>query len=296
MKKIIALMLVVVLLAGIGFGSFAYAQTTDPGQLIAFDQPFRVAKMNSDTDSIAAYEELTGHYSWNLHIHNLSGETVNDPTISVESVAHPEWFPDVTFPTSWTHDPLSPGEKWYEVSALSTEEDLITFTLGYDCSRTMEPLEIPPGGGIQKVTIKVKPVDERYTSNPYMQIGIPGNVIAGSNQEPEGATAIVAAGQHVLWGFHDWALGTEYTFSIYLQVENPFDANLVHKPHINIYVETASHPVGEPGDSTTIYDEILGGDITYSVAPNTWQWDHTIGDCWQVGYEPLYQLLHEPML
>jgi hypothetical protein len=291
-KKIFAIVLTAALVAG-GLGVFAYAQADD-GHLVAFDQPFRCAYIEPDVDSVAANTELSGHYSWNFHIHNNSEQPVDSPTISVESSSHPEWFPDGTFPASWLRDKLDPGEKWYQVSALSSTEPII-FTLGYDCSRTMEPLAIPAGGGEQMVTIKVKPVDERYTTNPYMRIFVSGTVV--DHTEPEGAVATINP-EGVTWDFRDWGLEVEYTFTAELQVENPLDVDLLHKPHVNMFVESAEFLSEEPGTSTSIYDEILGGEITYSVATaGDWQWTRIIADCWLVEYKPLLQPLfeHEPM-
>ncbi len=296
MKRIIAILLAVVLVAG-GLGGLAYAQATNSGHLVAFDQPFRCADIEPDVDSVATDTELTGHYSWNLHIHNNSEQTVVDPTISVESSSYPG-FPDGTFPAEWSKESLEPWEKWYEVNALSSTEP-ITFTLGYDSSRTMEPLAIPPGGGVQQVTIKVKPLDERYTTNPFMRVQVNGNVIEGSNTEPEGAVPTInpegKAG--IAWEFPDWGLGVEYTFTVQLQVENPMDVDLVHKPHVHMFVQSAEVLTEETGTTTTIYDEILGGEITYSVAADTWQWHRGIADCWMVDYKPLSQPLleYEPM-
>ena len=290
-KKIIAIVLAAALVAA-GLGSFAYAQADD-GHLVAFDQPFRCAYIEPDVDSVAADTLLSGHYSWNFHLHNNSEQQVDSPTISVET-SHPEWFPDVTFPASWYRDKLDPEEKWYQVSALSTTEP-ITFTLGYDCSRTVEPLAIPAGGGQQMVTIKVKPVDERYTTNPYMRIFVFGTV--GDHTEPEGAVPTINP-EGITWDFRDWELGGEYTFTAELQVENPLEVDLLHKPHVNMFVESAEFLSGETGTTTTIYDEILDGDITYSVATaGDWQWTRIIADCWLVEYKPLFQPLfeHEPM-
>ncbi len=292
-KKIFAVLLAVVLIAG-GLGGLVYAQTANPEHLLAFDQPFRWADVDPDIDSVGAYEELTGHYNWNLHIHNnYSEQTVVDPTISIGELS-PDFSPSVEFPVSLPS--LGPGEKWVLINAISSTFSF-PFTLGYDSSRTMEPLEIPPGGGVQTVTIKVKPVDARYTNNPYMRIEVSGDVIAGSNQEPTGAIPTVEEGQRVVWEFPNWGLGEEYTFSVQLQVENPSGVNLVHKPHVHMFVQTAGFLSEEPGDSTTIYDEILDENIAYSVAPDTWQWHRIIADCWAVEYKPLSQPLleHQPM-
>ena len=259
---------------------------TSPGRGHAMDQPFRNAYIDPNIDSMGAYEELTSYYTWNLHIYNHSDGTVS-PTISVGELSA-DFSPNVEFPVSLPS--LGPGEGWIVHDVISSNFTF-TYTLGYDSSRTIEPMEIPPGGGVQKITIKVKPVDERYTSNPFMRIDVRGDVIAGSNQQPEGATPTVEAGQGVAWTFKGWMLGAEYTFSAELQVENPSDVNLVHKPHIQIYVESSKFLDGETGTSITIYDEILEQYITYSVAPDIWQWDRSIADCWRVELGGLSQLM-----
>lgn len=262
----------------------------------AMDQPFRCAHIEPDIDSIGAYEELTGHYTWHFHIYNHSDGTIYSPTIRVDSTLGPEFFPNVDkFPATWSIEKLDPGEGWILFDLGSTYP--VDFTPGYDCSRTMEPLEIPPGGGEQTVTISVRPVDERYTNGPFMKIDVLGSVIEGTNSQPDGAKATFEEGQGVEWEFPDWELGAEYRFSVKLQVENPSDVNLVHKPQVNIYVESGvQYGEEQPGTSTTIYDEILGSDITYSVAADTWQWHRTIADCWAVNLEEVSQLVIPAMI
>lgn len=253
--------------------------------------------MDQNSDSVGAYEELTGYYSWDLHIYNDSDGTIYSPTISVGELSA-DFSPNVLFPVSLSS--LGPGEKWYANNVISSTFTF-PYTLGYDCSRTIEPMEILPGGGVQKITIKVRPVDERYTINlnlpliehieNFMGIGINGDIITGSNQEPEGATFVAINETTSQWEFKNWELGAEYTFSVELQVENPSDVNLVNKPRVWIFANSNKFIDRETGASTTIYDEMLDQYITYSVAPDTWQWYRCIADGWHVQFANVSQLM-----
>ncbi len=279
-KKIIAVLLVGLICLLVMPLSVAQADGGD--DFGAADQRFWYVNVGPNIDSVAYDTELSGNYNWHFFIINDSNEAVSSPTISVDSTLDPVSFPNVDeFPATWSLESLGPGEMWILPDLASDYP--VTFTPGYNCSRTMEPLEIPPEGGVQTVTIKVKPVDERYTTHRFMQIHLNGSVVEGSNSQPDGAETMLTSDE-IYWNLQGWELGVEYTFSVDLEVENPWGVSFVHKPSVSIYVEFAEVLDEKTGTSTTIPDEILDGFITYSV-PVEGNWSRNIFNCWMVDME-----------
>jgi hypothetical protein len=259
-------------------GAVSVVQSAGGYDYTALDQLYRSVDLELGIDDVEAETEFSGRYEWHLFIQNGSNETVYEPTISVDSSLDPSFFPNVDeFPAIWSLPSIGPLDQWTLMDLNSSYP--VTFTLGYDCSRTVEPLEVPPGGGIQTIAIKVEPIDSRYT-NPSIWLEVIGSVIEGSNTQPEGATAIVEA-ERINWWFD--AQLEEYIFGVQLQVANPSNTSLVHKPQVKVWVEYRNFLDGASGTSTTIHDEILSGDITYSVTVSG-NWRHNMTHSWQVTF------------
>jgi len=296
MKSVFAILLAVMLVVS-GLGGVAYA--TDSGHMGAWHQrTYKADILDPYCDLVEPYQPLTGTYGWSFHIGNNIGGQVTLPTISVTSSLDPALFPAAaSWPYDVSLDSLENGERWIMMdlgsSALPAE-----FQTGYRVSRTMTPLEIPPGGGEQEVEVTVTPVDGRYDSEEnwgtFMRLGIQGNVVPGSNTQPEGAQVTITEGEHIVWEFPGASdIGTEYKFTVRLQVQNPLDVSILHKPYIGTYMEVGNQVAEVTSASVSISDlsdPVL--EATYSVVGEQ-HWYCWLLANWRVAFAPVSEPLNQ---
>jgi hypothetical protein len=293
MKKISAVLLSMALVVS-GLSSVVLA--ADSGFMHAMHQRFHNAYiLDPDCDLVEPDQTLTGNYGWHFHIDNFPGGQVTSPTINVTSSLDPDLFPAVgSWPYEVSRASLNHGDHWIMMdlgggTGSTIPED---FQTGYRVSRTTtDSWLIPPGGGEQEVGVTVTPVDERYDSEgswTFMRVHINGNVVPDSNTQPEGANVTIEEGKHIFWEFPDpHDIGTDYRFTVRLQVQNPLCTSIVYKPSIQTYMEVIEEAGEATGPSISISDPsypILY--TTYSVIGDQ-LWNGISSDAWLVQFAPV---------
>jgi len=244
----------------------------------------------SPTDSMAAGTQLTGARRWDLALSNGYSSAFDNPTISVSTSLDPSWFAGGHQPGSSTWSSLGANASllWEFYLSQSAGSGLLNFTPGYDSSRTVSPLIVPPGISQQTVTITVTARDQRYYSNsminPSSGIGIlmPGATIL-SIAGPSNLTPGVEAYYSGL-GLANPQLNKPYTFTVVVQVDNPASSPMVNKPGIAVVmmVFNPGSSSSTSGTSMTIADTVLGT-ITYSVGQSA-NWGGGIQDNYNLTY------------
>lgn len=126
--------------------------------------------LSSGATGATAGATQQGNRVWNVFLNNRSQVSVTNASVTVKSGLDAALFtwgsldPLSGFPQTKTMSSLAPGQQW-EPSTVSSEIP-VSFTPGYDSTRTVSPATIPVGGGQQTVTITFRPVDPRFTPGP----------------------------------------------------------------------------------------------------------------------------------
>jgi hypothetical protein len=196
------------------------------------------------------------------------------------------------FPTTFSSTSLPPNTGfegiWFGNDILGTG------TPGFDSTRSVDTLMIPPGGGYQNVTVTITPQDARY-SNPALQftrmrafmqgdcrsMSGPPNP-AQSNCSPNFGASWILGGDSL---HPSPTVGTTYTFSAQLLVSNPGSTPLEYKPQVTVEMDTAyPQTAASTANSVTIADPYLGS-VTYSVGSGLPLWNYgPVQNFYQVAY------------
>ena len=295
----------------------ASAQQGANSDLQAFDGPTDNVFLPPDATSVQAGTTQSGTRSWNIFLGNNSQTSVTNPTITVSSGLSPSLFPDEvsSFPVTASQNSLGPGEG---LSALPTG-DLnslipVSFTTGYDSTRTVSPAVIPAGGGRQTVVITMTLADARYASPPDGNVGIIVNLaspVAGvsvaSTTDPgnlnQGENLQTATGAAFPFGLFEWRLGSpqlnkQYTFTAVLNVPNPSGQPFGYRPDVLVSADTDTFLCDAcAGSTVTVKDPALDGNVpgsgsaTYSVAETNHTWTPTHAEEFAVDYQGTTQTL-----
>ena len=125
--------------------------------LEAFEFRDVTAQVAPSVDATPHDAILVGTRSWRFALGNHSQTAASQPAITVGSDLDPELFPEVgAFPVTVAAESLGP-EQSLQMSQLEASDVEVSFSPGFDSSRSMSPLEIPANGGVQTVTIRVRP-------------------------------------------------------------------------------------------------------------------------------------------
>ena len=185
MKKLTSVAAVVMLAAGLGLASPQQSQAVLPGHLEAAHVTASRATLPDTATRNLAGTKLNGLRLWRLYLTNATLSVVTSPSIVVDSglaAADFAWLmpaaapvPVTAFPTTMPNsvtslDPCNNINDCQTASKLGDEKGLIsnhavTFTAGFDSTRTVTPAIIPAEGGQQTMTVTVTPRDVRYTSD-----------------------------------------------------------------------------------------------------------------------------------
>lgn len=245
----------------------------------------------------------TGFRNWLTFLGNSSQASVTNPAITVASGYDPSFFPGVAaFPVTYTQPTLAPGQEFSGDLPPSTIP--VSFSLGYDSTRTVSPLTIPVGGTQQTVTFTVTPTDSRYaadlsTFDMWVGSDLPGVSVASVTNPGnlnQGETLQTVANQPPPIGLFVWTLGSpqlnkQYTFTVVLNVPNPFGVPFDYRPVVQMDGDTATILCDAcAGSSVTIKDPTLDGSVpgsgatTFSVAQTSHTWTSVHEDSATVQY------------
>lgn len=268
---------------------------------------------------------LPGNRVWNFFLGNKSQTSVSNAKVLINSGYTPTQFNNydpvhpynaffawegepaiASFPTLHTKNLVSPNEIWGSNFWSNIPDN---YTLGYDSTRTVDPLIIPAGGGDQTVTItltsrdpaKFTPPPVNVESNlffiPFLDTHIPG-VTVSSFTDPDnlnqGESLEV---NNTVPGIKYWVLSNPqlnktYTFKAVLHVPNPSSVPFEYRPSLNIrgsHNDVIDDIV--PGSVVTIKDPTLDGAVpgsgyaTFSVADTTHSWQTSHADSYDVIYD-----------
>ena len=294
MKKLISLAAVVTLAAG--FTSLTLsplpARAVSPESVFALHVTSSHATLPDTATRNRAGSKLNGYREWRFYLTNETSSVITYPSIVVDSGLAPSdfsWTDPSTpgglvtvtaFPTTMPNSPTSlqpcidpfdclPNSKLGDGKGLISTH-AVTFTAGYDSTRTVTPTTIPVGGGVQTAVVTVTPRDVRYTSGMTCFDVLFGSNLPGVTYQSSSASDLTTTWptdneltnpntveQMRLCGPR--TVGETYTFTTTYSVPNPYDQAFRFVPEIGINGQAAASPATVDGNSVTILDSTLNG-------------------------------------
>jgi hypothetical protein len=256
------------------------------------------------TTSAQAGTTQSGTRNWNFFLGDNSLTSVTNPTITIDSGLSPSLFPGVSsFPVTESQASLAPGQQF---QGNLNSNIPVSFTPGYDSTRTVSPLTVPAGGTQQTVVITITPVDARYALPPDGFVGF--NIILGS--EVPGVSLVSTTNPNNLdqgeelqiitppaFGLFQWRLGStqlnkQYTFTAVLNVPNPSGIPFEYQPDVSIRGERQTILCDAcAGSAVTVPDPTLDGSVPgsgggmFSVTETSHTWTSTHSDAFDVFYQ-----------
>jgi hypothetical protein len=198
----------------------ASAQPGPNSDLQALEVANHAVSLSPDATSVQAGTTQSGTRLWDFFLGNSSQTSVTNAAITVDSGWSPSLFPGISsFPVTGSQGNLAPGEvlSLLPTGALNSLIP-VSFTTGYDSTRTVSPSGIPAGGGQQMVVITMTLTDARYTLPPDGLVGIivnlaspvPGASIASTTDLgnlDQGEILQTATAAAFPFGLFEWRLG-----------------------------------------------------------------------------------------
>jgi hypothetical protein len=263
--------------------------------------------VNTQSDSASASATQSGHRSWFFIIRNQSGSAVTNATISADSGYSPSLFQQSgkcgpafsSFPVVVANQAALPSGQ--ELNGGLCSSIPVSFTTGFNSSRSVTPLEVPNGGGDQSVAVSMTLTDSRYAASNIVKVSVlaydlPGETILCGTASPAPANgAMQCNSNQVNWGLNDQALNVPMQFSVSVHVPNASGHSIWHKPPVWTLGLVVDQPITVSGPATTLVipDPTLDGGtagrgaITYSVSETSLTWGTEVSNSYQVSYEPL---------
>lgn len=298
MKKLISVAAVVTLTAGLALTSPLPAQAVLGGELEAMHVTASRATLPDTATGNLAGKKLNGLREWRFYLTNGTSSLITNPSIVVDSGLAPGDFawtdpstpggpvPVTAFPTTMPNSAtsLDPCINLWDCQTASKLGDgkglmsthAVSFTAGYDSTRTVTPTTIPVGGGDQTTVVTVTPRDVRYTSGmtcfdvifgsnlpgvTYLShdASDPGTMYPTDNTaiNPNGIEQMRLCGPQAATGA--LTLGQTYTFTTTYSVPNPYGQPFRFVPEIGINGQSAVSLASVVGDSVTMLDSTLSG-------------------------------------
>jgi hypothetical protein len=266
----------------------------------------RKLEVNTQSDSASASANQTGHRSWFFVIRNQSGSPVTNATISADSGYSPSLFersgkcgPSFSsFPVVVANQATLPSGQDLNGGLCSSIP--VSFTTGFNSSRSVTPLEVPSGGGDQSVTVSMTLTDSRYAAGNIVKVSVlaydlPGEtILCGTASAPPANGASQCNANQVNWSVNDQTVGAPMQFSVSVHVPNASGHSIWHKPPVWTLGEVAQAiTLSGPSNHLVIPDPTLDGGtsgrgaITYSVSETSLTWGTEVSNNYQVSYEPL---------
>ena len=316
LPRVVLLVMTLVVSAGIPLAIPGTASAQQPTNvLFAGDVAVDNVDVPPTTTSVQATAVQNGYRSWFSTIGNYTQAPVSNATVSIMSGYDPSLFEGVTsFPVTGTIASIDPGQGWFGPSLNPAQNPYqtlpVTYSLGYDSTRTVSPSVIPAGGGQQTVTIALTPVDARYGPAPnrtvnfniFISSPLPGVTVASftnpSNLD-QGETLQTGSNSFAIfhWGLGAPVLGKQYTFTATLNVPNPSGVPFDYRPLVQFAGDLLTTICdGCTGSTVTVKDPTLDGNVpgsgamTFSVAETNDTWISQHGDSFFVFYDGTTQV------
>jgi hypothetical protein len=270
------------------------------------------------TDSASGSVVRSGTRGYFVSIGNQGPSTINGATVTLTSGLPLSFFPGIgSLPVVGGPATFAPGESsgWVQFNALCCTLVPSSFAPGYDTARSMSQLRIPVGGATQTVQVSVRLTDPAYGPAHLFSFGValgsptpqlPGVTVVsafGPSNLNEGETIAPGGGPPtslVDWTVHGGQLNKLYTFTVTLNVPNPFGVPFDFKPWVATNaVPFASSSTTGLARSVFVPEPSLDGPaglggVTFSVdQPTTWQVVTNEGGH-GVSYDSLLQPLRFP--
>lgn len=247
-----------------------------------------------------------GFYTWQFNMQNNAQTDVTNPKITVNSGYDPSLFEGISsFPFTYTKPSLTPGEafstNWLTPNDTFTSTPPasyatpVTFTLGYDSTRTVNTDTIPVGGTQQTVTITLTPIDSEYLASEksfhvLLNSNVPGVTVASvtdpanldQGEQVSGASNAATLWQ---WDLSGNQLNKQYTFIAVLNVPNQYSLAYKYLPTVMVDGDWKAQKQEASGSTITITDPSLDGShpgsgaVTFSVdeTNHTWLYGQQLG-------------------
>ena len=271
MKKVIAIVLAVVLVAG-GLGGFAYALDTVNEVHVSFQTIYGYTTLGDDFTNT----EVTGHKQWNSGLRNTedtTGLAVADTTLTLADAPQFDWVQPETPgpPYEWSFGDVLEGWWFAKNVSLGFHEDLVSFTPGFNASRSVDKTEFLESG-TQTLTITVTPqqllldlnIGVRVSEDAYV---IPTIILPITGDTGEASEIHLSDDGHELFiGIHEPQEGS-YTYNVTIQV---LLKEGISKVDFMPWVSTHSNIEVTSGSATD------DSSITHSMSGvGTWTWSAT---------------------
>jgi hypothetical protein len=250
----------------------------------------------------------SGIRNWDFFLGNNSQTSVTNPTITIDGGYSPSLFPGISsFPVTGSQASLAPGQQFFTPPGGALNSNIpVSFTAGYDSTRTVSPLMVPVGGSQQTVVITMSPVDTRYAPGPgvifniNLSSDVPGvSLVSTTNPDnlDQGEILQTFSGAAFPFGLFEWRLGMaqlnkQYTFTAVLNVPNPGGAPFEYRPDVSIRGEQQTILCDAcAGSAVTIKDSTLDGSVarsggaTFSVTETSHTWTSTSSAAFDVDYQ-----------
>ena len=259
----------------------ALAGTCDPSACLGLGVgDVAEATQPASVDSVAGSATVSGSRSWFFQIKNSSTQSATHASISVQTGYPVSSFRGVnSVPVSTTMPSLDPGQQLeLDLNALSSTIP-VSFSPGFDSSRSMDLGDIPRGGATQSVQIAFTRTDSSacITNTPGMEgcnfggdldTGLAGAAIVGLDRpsnlsQSEGFSSTMRS-DHATWGLNDPVLGKQYVVTVRIALPDRGVA-YHYKPFVGLAL-SATGPHGCQQDScvgptthVTLPDSTLDG-------------------------------------
>lgn len=250
------------------------------------------AQLPDSATSNAAGTTLSGRRAWYASLVNDSDGAMTQAAVRIDSGRNPADFswggPVAAFPASKAQPTLAPGA-YLQADPWLLSGIQAPFQAGFDSTRAVDASSIPPGGGVQTLTVTVTPRDARYESrwgSFLVQVwtelaGVSVLSVAGP-ATPAGETVETATGGEPLVR---WFLagdrphvGTTYTFTVTLDVPNPGSSPFEFRPAVSIEGALGTDLGTGVGSATTVAVPSLDGAaagrgaVRFAVAESATTW------------------------
>jgi len=312
LPRVVLLAIALTVSAGIPLAISTPASAQQPTNvLFAGDVAGDSVHLPPTTTSVLATDVQNGNKFWFSTIGNYTQTPVTNAAVSIMSGYDPSLFDSVTsFPVIGTTASIAPSQGWLGPSLNPVSEQnpgalSVSYSLGYDSTRTVSPSVIPAGGGQQTVTMTLTPVDAEYGPQPnrtvnfdiFISSPLPGVTVASFTNPgnlDQGETLQTGSNSFAIfhWDLGAPVLGKQYTFTATLNVPNTSGMPFEYRPLVQFAAGLLTTVCdGCPGSSVTVKDPTLDGNapgsgaMTFSVDQTSDTWVSQHGDSFFVFYD-----------
>ena len=277
----------------------AHAQDADmnAGETVTDNIILPISATSQQADTVQ-----NGFKIWQFNMQNNGQTDITNPTITLKSGYDSSIFDSVpSFPYIYNLPTLTPGQDYSTDWLMPTDaadfniiqpnySTAVSFTTGYDSTRTVSPEMIPVGGTQQTVTITLTPVDSQYASELsglgiLLSTNVPDVTVVSTTypanlDQGEQVSSSSESGDLTDWTLNNSQLNKQYTFTVILNVPNNTGQPFAFRPEVHFWGSWKTAFQEAVGPSVTITDSSLDGNtpgigaVTYAIAETDRTWSY----------------------